>query len=252
MSDDARPGCDAPAAAREPGAVRPAGFVAVASATPDAAPEALDRLRRAGIAAHLEAGAPAAGGVLFVEPADAPDARIVLATLDAGIGPAEAAVASPAAGAGGAGPARSVDDEFAALVAGLDFGPSWATGSGRGAVLDPEPAEPEDDRGAADSRAADAVSRRLRDEQDVDPPELREEHYEPPAPPPIPRPGGLALAGLAIILAGLAVLRFGPALGLAPDRTLPTGILVILAGAALLAARLKRHRDDSDDDGAVL
>lgn len=251
MNDDALPGPDAPALPRDPNlsrsdnGTRPPQFVAVASASAEAAPEAMDRLRRAGIAAHLEVTGSGAGGVLFVDGADAHDARTVLATLDSGIGPADALD-----GPGGAD-GQSVDDAFAALVSHLDIDTTWTAGPGpttsNGRVAPRASAPTTADAGDT----ADAVSRRLRDEQFDDPPELREEHYEPPAPPPIPRPGGLAVMGMVIIALGIAVLAFGASMGIAPDRTLPTGIIAILGGSALLVARLKRHRDD-EDDGAVL
>lgn len=275
MSDDAPHGPDAPAPPRDPNlsrfdnAVRPPEFVPVASATVEVAPEAMDRLRRAGIAAHLEVTQSGTGGVLYVEANDAHDARTVLATLDAGIGDAEAldgefnqaideAFDQPGAG----GDAQSIDDAFAALVSHLDIDTTWSTRSnGRPAPRPATPTEPQvtndlhvtnDAQGAGPDETGDAVSRRLHDEKFADPPELREEHYEPPPPPPVPRPGAIALAAIAIILGGIAVLAFGTSMGIAPDRTLPTGIIAVLAGAALLAARLKRYREDEDDDGAVL
>ena len=260
MSDDAPPGPDAPALPRDPNlsradsGVRPPQFVPVASATPEVAPEAMDRLRRAGIDVHLEMAKPGAGGVLYVDAADAHDARTVLATLDAGIGASDSHD-EPVAVAD----AQSVDDAFTALVSHLDIDTSWSTRSnGRPAARPAPAAEPHaantpdpDDSDSAD-KAGDEISRRLRDEPLIDPPELREEHYEPPPPPPVPRPGAMALAAIAVILCGIAVLAFGTSLGIAPDRTLPTGIIAVLAGSALLVARLKRYREDEDDDGAVL
>jgi uncharacterized membrane protein HdeD (DUF308 family) len=85
-----------------------------------------------------------------------------------------------------------------------------------------------------------------------DPRARRPHHTAPPPPPPVPRPGAMALTGLAVILAGVVILAFGTSLGIADSQTLPTGVLAVLAGAALLAARLKRHRDDDHDDGAVV
>lgn len=264
MSDDAPPGPDAPALPRDPNlgrldnGVRPPPFVPVASATADVAPEAMDRLRRAGIAAHLEVATPGAAGVLYVDAADAHDARTVLATLDAGIGPAEnfdEAFEAAFDQATAASDTQSVDDTFAALVSYLDIDTTWSTGSTVAPTT--RPTTPTDSPVATNTQApdpdeiGDAVSRRLSEEKFLDPPELREEHYEPPPPPPVPRPGAMALAAIAIMLCGIAVLAFGTSLGIAPDHTLPIGIIALLAGAALLAARLKRYRDD-DDDGAVL
>ncbi|MCU1690448.1 MAG: hypothetical protein JWN61_1487 [Pseudonocardiales bacterium] len=256
MSDDALPGPDAPALPRDPrlsrfdNLVRPPQFVPVASATADVAPEAMDRLRRAGIAAHLEMTQPATGGVLFVDGADAHDARTVLATLDAGIGAADAFAEATAAQ-----DTRSIDAAFSALVGHLDIDTTWSVGSnGRPAARPATPAEPHvtNEAPLADpDEIADAVSQRLQAEKHLDPPELREEHYEPPLPPPVPRPGAMALIAIAIIVCGIAVMAFGTALGIAPDRTLPTGIIGVLTGSALLVARLKRYRED-DDDGAVL
>lgn len=262
MSDDALPGPDAPALPRDPNlsrpdhGARPPQFVPIASVTAGVAPEAMDRLRRAGIGAHLESRTPDAGGVLSVDAADAHDARTVLATLDDGVGAADALDARPAAD-----DTQSVDDAFAALVSHLDIDTSWTTGppsNGRPSTR-PAPSAPSADPHITGNApepevedTAEAVSRRLHDDALADPPELREEHYEPPPPPPVPRPGGLALVAIAIILGGIAVLAFGTSLGIAPDQTLPLGIIAVLTGSTLLVARLKRHRDDEDDDGAVL
>lgn len=258
MSDDALPGPDAPALPRDPNlsrldnGVRPPQFVPVASATVEVAPEAMDRLRRAGIAAYLEMTQPGSGGVMYVDAADAHDTRTVLATLEAGIGPAEA-FDQPAAPSD----TQSIDDTFAALVSHLDIDTTPSPRSnGRPAARSAAPTEPHpttnDTLGADPDETGDAVSRRLHEEKLADPPELREEHYEPPPPPPVPRPGPMALVGIAVILCGIAVLAFGTSMGIAPNRTLPTGIIAVLAGAALLAARLKHYREDEDDDGAVL
>lgn len=260
---------------------RPPGFIAIASATDQAAPEAMDRLRRAGITAYLEGAYPqsahprlAPDGVLYVAQADAQDAKTVLATLDEGIGPARSTtdLGEPHSGETRAdahaedervdGPRTvgdldelNVDDVFAALMAGLDWdaapaapdAPAERPGATRQADAQTEQTEETDD---VDDVGAE-VSRRLREEQYSDPPELREEHYEPPPPPPVPRPGPAALVAVALILAGIFVMGFGTAVGMAPDQTLPVGIIIVLAGGALLAARLKRHHDD-EDDGAVL
>lgn len=259
MSDDAPSGPDAPALPRDPNPsrlgpdARPPLFVPVASATAEVAPEAMDRLRRAGITAHLDSAAPGAGGMVYVDADDAHDARTVLGTLDAGIGPAQELDAQFDLSGPPSPPsdAQSVEDTFAALVSYLDE-TTWSTESP--GPTTPAPADPQvaDDAPDLDSEAiGDAVSQRLYDEKFADPPELREEHYEPPPPPPVPRPGPMALLGIAIILCGIAVLAFGTSLGIAPDHTLPMGIIAVLTGAGLLGARLKRYRDD-DDDGAVL
>ena len=282
---DLRSRASADGGSAEPGlTLRPADAVPIASVSSAAALEALDRLRRAGIVACLEplppGGAHAGGsddlaGLLYVSPADSHDAATVLRTLDGGVHPVDPHTASSSAAAGG--PAEpDIDAAFAQLVAGLDLDSGSPTRS-HGA-LDNEPfgqrglnrgsarSGSTDDPGDEDDRAAtsptqsgprpadpvgDAIARRLAHQHDEDPPELRDEHYVPPSPPPVPRPTAAAAFAIILVLAGVGVLVFGESLGIAPGHTMTTGIVIILAGLALLGARLKRYRDESDD-GAVL
>ncbi len=80
-----------------------------------------------------------------------------------------------------------------------------------------------------------------------------DEHFVPPAAPPVPRPTLATAMAVLVTLLGIAVIAFGYSLGLPSDLPLPLGVVLVLFGAALLALRLRPEpRDDSDDDGAVV
>lgn len=82
-------------------------------------------------------------------------------------------------------------------------------------------------------------------------PWLDEQHYVPPAPPPLPRFAAPTVVALSVLALSILVLGLGGRIGLASQLTLFLGICGVLVGAALLFMRLRTHRDD-DDDGAVL
>lgn len=80
-----------------------------------------------------------------------------------------------------------------------------------------------------------------------------EEHYVPPAPPPVPRPTLATVMAVLVTLAGIFTIAFGETIGLPSDLPLPLGVVLVLFGAGLLALRLRPEpRDDADDDGAVV
>jgi len=273
------------------GRTPPAAAVAVGRVIAAQTAEALDRLRRAGIPAYLPADPAPAALIYVDEPdlADARSVLATLGDAvqppDAGeIGDEPRGSAPPEPGGrddspdpddepppgdvlladrpadedappdplGDDGPRaalsdEAVDERFSALIG--EFGERDERGDAGGPGgdgADDEPGAPML-RSAAD--AADRVSERLGDPPD--PPELRDEHFERPAPPPVPRPSAAGILAVGILLTGVAILAFGRLIGLGPDQALAVGVIVILAGALLLAQRLKRHRDDTDD-GAVL
>lgn len=214
--------------------------VAVGSARGTTVDEALDRLRRAGIRSFAESTDEDALN-LFVGADDAADARTVLATLGDEVGtPVALAVASDEQSRG------SIDSQFHELVSQLEFDSRLTDDSARGAAATTDPptsATP----AASGSSISDEVSRRLG--ADPDPPELRDEHFVPPTPPPVPRPSRAGTMALVVLGIGIAILSLGRLVGLSADESLTFGVLATLAGAYLLSRRLKRYRDD-DDDGA--
>jgi hypothetical protein len=85
----------------------------------------------------------------------------------------------------------------------------------------------------------------------ADPMWLDEQHYVPPAPPPLPRLAAQTVIAMITIVLSILLLALGAQFGIASRLTLLLGVLGVLAGAALLVMRLRARRDD-DDDGAVL
>jgi hypothetical protein len=78
---------------------------------------------------------------------------------------------------------------------------------------------------------------------------LDDDHYVPPAPPPLPRFAPQTVLALIVIALSVLLLAFGGELGVASRLTLILGICGVLLGAGILVSRL-RDRGDDDDDGA--
>lgn len=109
---------------------------------------------------------------------------------------------------------------------------------------------------AAIREAERALSRedenwRARLEHAAPEPWLDEQHYVPPAPPPLPRFAGATVAAMSILAISILLLGLGGRIGLANQLTLVLGVCGVLLGAVMLFLRLRTRRDD-DDDGAVL
>ncbi len=80
-----------------------------------------------------------------------------------------------------------------------------------------------------------------------------DDHYVPPAPPPLPRLASATILALVVVAASVLLLAFGQALGLPGDLAFLAGVAGILVGAGLLIMRLRDSSDDDeDDDGAVI
>lgn len=90
----------------------------------------------------------------------------------------------------------------------------------------------------------------------LEPAALEDEgHYEPPAPPRLPRPRLRTLAGVAVLLAGFAVLFLPFRIGLDDSAgSLLLGMLLVAAGLGLLVASVRDApgADDRPDGGAVV
>lgn len=81
-----------------------------------------------------------------------------------------------------------------------------------------------------------------------------QEHFEPPEPPPVPRPRGRTVAALLCLVAGIVLLVRPGLLTLASDAALVLSVLLLFGGAGLLVWGLRSRRDGGDDpdDGAVV
>lgn len=104
------------------------------------------------------------------------------------------------------------------------------------------------DRG--DRRADRSGDRRApASDRDDDP----EEHYVPPAPPPVPRLSKQAILALFLIAAGALLLLWPDGLGFSEQSGLALGVVCLISAGGLLVLRLRDDRyDGPDDDGAVL
>ncbi len=201
-------------------------FLPVADVEPQLAGMVLEALGRARIAAYVESGG--AHDRVFVAAEERSDARTIIA------------VASRAAGSGDPIPVpeslggRDTDAEFRALVS------DWHVDT----IAAIRSAEKDLSREDSEWRAR------------IDPHPVEddiEEHYVPPAPPPLPRLAGLTVGAILIVVLSILVLVFGGRLGFDSNFTILLGIGGLLVGAAMLVMRLREHpRDEDDDDGAIL
>ncbi|MEI4277612.1 hypothetical protein [Klenkia terrae] len=78
-----------------------------------------------------------------------------------------------------------------------------------------------------------------------------DEHFEPPAPPPLPVLAPASLYALLLILAGAVCIVTPGTLGLSLDVGIVIGVLAVVGGVAVLVSRM-RDRSDDDGDGAVV
>lgn len=87
---------------------------------------------------------------------------------------------------------------------------------------------------------------------------IDDDHFHPPEPPPLPRPGPPALVGAVLIGIGLLLVALPETLGLSSLYGLPLGLVGIAAGLTWLVMRMwpsdddDEHYTDDGDDGAVL
>ncbi|NIH79490.1 hypothetical protein [Amycolatopsis viridis] len=75
---------------------------------------------------------------------------------------------------------------------------------------------------------------------------IDEEHYVPPEPPPLPRPGKGAFVVLLFFLAGLLLLIAPGVVGVSTTVATPLGILALAVAIALLLLRVKQGPTDGD------
>ncbi|EWC64052.1 hypothetical protein UO65_0579 [Actinokineospora spheciospongiae] len=75
-----------------------------------------------------------------------------------------------------------------------------------------------------------------------------DEHYEPPEPPPLPRPHGLTIAAFVAIAAGVALLVL--AATVLSTAWTPVGLACVALGVGTLLMRARKTPRDDEDSGA--
>lgn len=147
---------------------------------------------------------------------------------------------------------EDVDATFAAIVADLRAEGVFAEATAEAAeatdIAEPPPAPekpaaktPEPESPAWRSAGPDWDEVVLGDEPAED-----TEHYVPPEPPPLPRPGKGAFVVLLFFLVGLFLLIAPNLIGLSANVGTPLGILALATAIALLLLRVKQSPHDGD------
>ncbi len=214
-----------------------AAYVPLTDVDADVGHQLLTALGRARIAAYLSPGAAVDAETrerqrLFVASDDRVDARTIVAATVRAMGAAQPDLPRQR------NPWDEVDTDsaFQALVA------DWHVDT-VAAVRD---AERDLSREDADWRA------RLVQPQAPDEVSLDEDHYVPPAPPPLPRLAAPTVIGMIVLVLAILVLALGGEIGLGSDVSLVLGISGLVLAAGIFFTRVRDHRGDEDDDGSAV
>jgi hypothetical protein len=202
-------------------------YVPLVDVDPEVGEQLLVALRRARIPAYVEPAGEPRRRRLFVASADRGDARIVVR----------------AATRGGAAPdpfdaleGVDTDAEFTRLVGEWDVDTLAAVRAAE-----------------RDLTREDAEWRARLEPGFPDASVGDDEHYVPPAPPPLPRLAGATVFALIVLAASIVVLALGDTFGLDSEFAFLLGVAGILVGSGLLIMRLRAHPpDDEGDDGAIV
>ncbi|GAA3361517.1 DUF308 domain-containing protein [Saccharopolyspora gregorii] len=138
---------------------------------------------------------------------------------------------------------EDIDAAFAEIVAGLEQDEPMARW--------PE----EQDRGTEDAAPKPAAPAAASAPRDWTPPADApdEGHYEPPEPPPMPRPGIATVGGILLVVLGMTLLLVPGLVGLGATAALPIGLVAVSGGIGWLLFRMRRTPPaDPTDDGAQL
>lgn len=148
---------------------------------------------------------------------------------------------------------EDVDATFAAIVADLRAeGGAFADEDVPGQPATERPTEPEPVRHTGGSGDGDKSGDHKTGDQGGDQavpaeePGSDDEHYVPPEPPPLPRPGKGAFVVLLLFVAGLFMLIAPGVIGVSTAIGTPLGILALAAAIALSLLRVKQGPPDGD------
>lgn len=215
-----------------------ATYVPLTDVSTELGMQLLVAMRRSRIAAYLvDAPPPAAAQRLYVAADERADARTIAASVIKAAGASEPNGDSSAVVEVRTDPLAGIDHEaeFAALIA------DWHVDTHH-AIREAEKSLNLEDE---DWRA------RLNASPPAEPVWLDDDHYVPPAPPPLPRFAAPTVLAMTVLAISILLLGLGGQFGLASQLTLLLGVCGILTGVWMLIMRLREHRDE-DDDGAVL
>jgi len=147
---------------------------------------------------------------------------------------------------------EDVDATFAAIVADLRaegvFAEATAEAAEATEAADPPPPAPEKPAKPAEPEPSSWRTGGSEWDDVVlgDDPAEETEHYVPPEPPPLPRPGKGAFIVLLFFLVGLFLLIAPNLIGLSATVGTPLGILSLATAIALLLLRVKQNPHDGD------
>ena len=163
---------------------------------------------------------------------------------------------------------EDVDAAFAAIVSGFAAETRWSNlaeaGPEAGAKRHPSAGGRTTETGAERARRrelrrlerAEEVAAFAAEQANIEAERAADEaHFEPPEPPPLPRPKGRTVGALLLLAAGIALLARPGLLAVSADLALVLALLFIVGGVTLLLTGIwqRRHSQDAEgDDGAVV
>ncbi|MBE7187595.1 hypothetical protein [Jatrophihabitans endophyticus] len=245
------PGAPGPGQDRQDNGLRAATYVPLTDVDAGVGRALLTALGRARIAAYLAPGEPGTTDEqrrLYVASDERVDARtIVAAAVRALDGALDGAPAGTDDGA---------DDPGAGRVPGSD---DPLNGLDTDAVFESMVADWHVDTHTAIRAAERDLTRedadwraRLVQPPLEDPIWLDDDHFVPPAPPPLPRLHGRTVLAIVLLAVSIMLLGWGVTIGLPGNLGFVLGILGILASGGILLSRLHDTIRDEDDDGSAV
>ena len=241
------PGQDRPGQDRQDNGLRAATYVPLTDVDAGVGRALLTALGRARIAAYLAPGEPGTADEqrrLYVASDERVDARTIVAAAVRALDRAPT------------GTDDTADDPAAGRVPGSD---DVLSGLDTDAVFESMIADWHVDTHTAIRAAERDLTRedadwraRLVQPPLEDPVWLDDDHFVPPAPPPLPRLHGRTVLAIVLLAVSIMLLGWGVTIGLPGNLGFVLGILGILASGGILLSRLHDTTRDEDDDGSAV